>query len=65
MSTLILPCAGRSTRFSNSRPKWSLTHPFGELMFIQSIKGLELSNYNKILAIFIEDDIKRITGGGE
>ena len=45
MSTLIIPCAGRSTRFPNSRPKWSLTHPYGDLMFIQSIKGLDLSKF--------------------
>ena len=46
MATLILPCAGKSTRFKNTRPKWSLTHPYGELMLIQGIKGLELDKYD-------------------
>ena len=59
MSTLIIPCAGRSTRFPNSRPKWSLTHPYGELMFIQSLKGLELNKYEKILAIFVREDVEK------
>ena len=49
MATLILPCAGKSTRFKNTRPKWSLTHPYGELMLIQGIKGLELDKYEKII----------------
>ena len=59
MSTLILPCAGRSTRFPNSRPKWSLTHPYGELMVIQSIKGLDLNQYDKIVAVFVKEDLEQ------
>ena len=59
MSTLILPCAGRSTRFPNSRPKWSLTHPYGELMVIQSIKGLDLNEYDKIVAVFVKEDLEQ------
>ena len=62
MHTLILPCAGRSTRFPISRPKWSLTHPYGEIMLIQSIKGLDLSKYNKIVAIFIKEDLENNLG---
>ena len=58
MHTLILPCAGRSTRFSISRPKWSLTHPYGEIMLIQSIKGLNLNKYDKIVPIFIKEDLE-------
>jgi len=59
MSTLIIPCAGRSTRFPNSRPKWSLTHPYGDLMFIQSIKGLDLSKYSEVVSVFLKDDVER------
>lgn len=59
MSTLILPCAGRSTRFPNSRPKWSLTHPYGELMIIQAIKGLDLSEYDKIVPVFVKKDLDK------
>ena len=59
MSTLILPCAGRSTRFPNSRPKLSLTHPYGELMVIQSIKGLDLNQYDKIVAVFVKEDLEQ------
>ena len=26
MNTLIIPCAGKSNRFPNMKPKWLLTH---------------------------------------
>ena len=57
MATLILPCAGKSTRFKNTRPKWSLTHPYGEPMLIQGIKGLKLEKYDKIIPIFLKDHL--------
>lgn len=37
--SIILPAAGRSTRFTG-RPKWSKTTPNGKLMLINSIDGL-------------------------
>ena len=55
-STLIVPCAGRSSRFPNNRPKWSLTHPNGNLMLTESLFGLELNNYKEIIFIFISSD---------
>ena len=58
MATLILPCAGKSTRFENTRPKWSLTHPYGELMLIQGIKGLELDKYDKIIPVFLKEHLE-------
>ena len=57
MSTLILPCAGKSTRFKNTRPKWSLTHPYGELMLIQGIKGLELEKYDVVIPVFLKEHL--------
>ena len=29
--TLLLPCAGKSSRYPGTRPKWMLTLPEGEL----------------------------------
>jgi 2-C-methyl-D-erythritol 4-phosphate cytidylyltransferase len=59
MSTLILPCAGRSTRFPGTRPKWALTHPCGELMLLESIKGLDLTKFERIVAIFVKQDLEK------
>lgn len=45
---LIVPMAGRSTRFPNMRPKWMLTHPSGRFMAIEAIRGLNLDDFDRI-----------------
>lgn len=37
---IVMPVCGESSRYPGVRPKWLLTHPEGNLMFIESIKGL-------------------------
>lgn len=49
MSTLIVPCAGKSTRFPNMRPKWLLTHPDGRLMVEHAIAGIERKSFDRIV----------------
>ena len=58
MSTLIMPCAGKSSRFNKTRPKWMLTHPNGNLMVMESIYGLDLTNVSKILIAVVKDHIQ-------
>lgn len=49
MKTLIVPMAGRSSRFPNTRPKWMLTHPKkNRFMVIEAISGLNLDDFEKI-----------------
>jgi hypothetical protein len=55
--TLILPCAGKSSRFSKTRPKWMLTHPNGNLMVMESIYGLNLDYVSKILITVVKEHI--------
>ena len=57
MFTLILPCAGNSSRYPNMRPKWSLTHPNGRLMITQGISGLDLSNFDSICMGALKEDV--------
>lgn len=45
---LILPAAGQSTRFPNTRPKWMLTHPGGNMMVVEAIRGLNLADFESI-----------------
>ena len=41
MKSLIIPMAGQSSRFPDTRPKWMLTHPMsGDLMCVESLKGI-------------------------
>lgn len=44
MGTLIVPCAGKSTRFTGSRPKFLLTHPSGEAMVVKALEKLDYTN---------------------
>lgn len=55
MHTLILTAAGRSTRFPNHRPKWSLTHPSGNMMCAEAIRGLR--GYDKLLVAMRQDHV--------
>lgn len=53
--TLILPICGRSTRFPNMKPKWMLTHPKGNWMLIESIRGLPLDQFHKIIVVGLSE----------
>ena len=59
MRTLIIPCAGQSTRYKTKRPKYFLNHPSGDLMCFESIKGLPLDTFDKIIMVTLE---KYLTG---
>ena len=55
MLTLILPVAGKSSRFPGMRPKWLLTLPDGKLMFEKAIEQLGLKNIKKIVLICLKE----------
>lgn len=47
--------AGRSSRFPDLKPKWMLTHPSGKFMVIEAINGLNLSDFEWIHFIYLEE----------
>ena len=56
MKTLLVPMAGRSSRFPGTRPKWMLTHPKNNrLMVSEAISGLNLDFFGKIKFICLEE----------
>lgn len=55
MTTLIVPCAGRSTRFRGMRPKWLLTYPTGELMIQKAVQSMYLDRYDKIVFVIVQE----------
>ena len=59
MFTLMLPCAGSSSRYPNMRPKWSLTHPNGRLMITQGISGIDFSNFDSICMAVLKTDLEK------
>lgn len=54
MNTLIIPCAGKSNRFPNMKPKYLLTHPDGELMIEKAIKGLNSEIFDRIIITIVK-----------
>jgi len=56
MKTLIVPMAGKSSRFPNMRPKWMLTHPKkNRFMVNESISGLNLDFFDKIYFVVLQE----------
>lgn len=55
----IIPIAGKSSRFPDLKPKWLLTHPNGNMMLIEAIRGLRLGDFEKIYLICIEEHYKK------
>ena len=53
MTTLIIPCGGKSSRFPNMRPKWLLTHPDGKLMIQKVLESFDLSYFSRIIITLI------------
>ena len=57
---LLLPVAGKSSRFPGLRPKWLLTLPNGQLMIERSLSGLRLENINEVVVIMLSEHKKYI-----
>jgi len=57
MKTLILPVAGRSSRFPGMRPKWLLTMPDGKLMLEKAIERLNMNDYDRVVLVCLREHI--------
>lgn len=56
---LILPVAGQSSRYPGLRPKWLLTHPNGNLMIAEAIKGISPEYFEEIIIVCLEDHFNK------
>lgn len=63
MNTLIIPCAGKSNRFPNMKPKWMLTHPDGELMIEKALKGLNTEIFDRIIITIVRPHDEKYEAG--
>lgn len=60
MKNLIVPVAGKSSRFPNAKPKWMLTHPKSNLfMVLESIKGINLEFFDKIYFVALKEHLAK------
>lgn len=59
MFTLVLPVAGKSSRFPGMRPKWLLTMPDGKLMIEKAVEGLCLEAFNRIIIVCLKEHLEK------
>jgi 2-C-methyl-D-erythritol 4-phosphate cytidylyltransferase len=57
MASLILPCAGLSTRYTDLKPKFLIENPkMGNLsMVVSSVNGLPLNKFSKIYVVIRDE----------
>jgi hypothetical protein len=68
---IIVPCAGRSSRFPNMPPKWMLPDHDGLPMVVKAVEGLRVSKDDLIITVLREheerfnaiDGLRRVFGG--
>lgn len=56
---IVVPIAGRSTRFPGMPPKWMLTHPRGNWMVVEALKGLPLQQAERIVIAGLSEHEQR------
>jgi hypothetical protein len=59
MSTLIIPAAGKSSRYPNMRAKWLLTHPTGEIMLQKVLNGLNYKSFDRVVVTILREHCKK------
>lgn len=52
---IVLPVAGKSSRFPNVRPKWLLTNPNGNFMLVDSVVSMNLTGIESIYVIHLKE----------
>lgn len=63
MTTLIIPCAGKSSRFPNMKPKYLLTHPDGRLMIEKAIETINFNNFDRVIITIVKPHDKIYEAG--
>ena len=54
MRTLLVPAAGRSSRYPDLRPKWVLTHPTGKLMIDMVLEAINYRQFDRTVITVIK-----------
>jgi hypothetical protein len=59
LSTLVIPSAGRSSRFPGHKPKWLLTMPNGRLMVVDALANLNLSKVKRVVLGVLKEHVDK------
>lgn len=62
--TILLPIAGRSSRFPGTRPKWLLTAPTGELMLEKALRSINTYQEQRIIIGALSEHLHQMGGLG-
>jgi hypothetical protein len=62
-STVVIPSAGRSSRFPGHKPKWLLTMPNGRLMVVDAIAQLNLKQVHRIVLGVLKEHVDKYCNG--
>ena len=54
-SVLIIPAAGKSSRYPNMKPKWLLTHPTGRLMIDKVLASVGYEKYERTIITVLRE----------
>src|ERR1044072_244746 len=54
MRTLLVPAAGRCSRYPDLRPKWVLTHPTGKLMIDMVLEAMDYRQFDRTVITVIK-----------
>ena len=58
-TTLIIPAAGKSSRFPSVKPKWMLTHPSGKMMLHESIQNFDMTNVKEVVIGLLSEHVEK------
>ena len=58
-ATLIIPAAGKSSRYPNMKPKWLLTHPSGRLMIDKVLNSVKYKDFNRTIITILKEHCKK------
>ena len=55
MKKLIVPCAGRSSRYPDTKPKYLLTHPDGKIMLEHALIGIDIEQFDQVIITIVKE----------
>ena len=61
--TVVIPAAGRSSRFPGHKPKWLLTQPNGCLMVVDALGALNMTQVKHVVVGILRDHLNRFCSG--
>ena len=53
--TLVIPAAGKSSRYPDMRPKWMLTHPDGKMMIEKVLEEFRYKGYRRTCIVVLRE----------